>query len=336
MLILVTGGCGYIGSQTIVELVKEGHTIISIDDYRNSKKGVLDQLKLITDKYITNFDIDVSNHEDVENVFMNYKIDAVIHFAADKSVDESIKKPIKYFYNNVNSLNVILDLCNKYDVKKIIFSSSASVYGDECTYPVSEDSSSYKDSESYPISPYGMSKKMGEEILEASCNLIDIKGISLRYFNPVGSDSTYLIGEDNDNPQNLVPILCQVASGKREILNIYGNDYLTDDGTCVRDYIHIVDLARAHIKALEYNVDKYEVFNIGTGTGYSVLEMVKTFERVNDIKINYKFVDRREGDVNKIYSDITKMENELKFKCEHDLSSMLKSSWKWELSKLKR
>jgi UDP-glucose 4-epimerase len=323
-MILITGGTGYIGSQTIIQLIRNGYDVISIDDYRNSNPNVLNKIKEITGKEVLNYPFDLTRYKDVKTIFEDHKIDSVIHFGADKSVDESVKDPIKYFYNNVNGLTTILKLCEEYGVKKFIFSSSASVYGNVDLCPIREDSSLY------PVSPYGFSKKMGEDILN---NVNNIDTISLRYFNPVGSDETNLIGEDNVDPKNLVPIMCEVARGKRKELLVYGNDYNTKDGTCVRDYIHVMDLANAHIKALKYKGSN--TFNIGTGSGYSVLEMIKTFEEVNSVKLNYKIVGRRKGDVPKIFSETSKMESKLKFKCEYGLEDMLKSAWQWELKKIK-
>lgn len=326
MSILVTGGCGFIGSHTVVELLNSGYEVIIVDNLINSKIEVLDSIKKITGKDVKFYNIDLLDREKLEKVFEeNQNIEAVIHFAALKAVGESVEKPIEYYYNNICGTLVLVDTMRKYNVKKIVFSSSATVYGNPETVPIKED---------FPKSatnPYGQTKLMIEQILEdiyISDNNWTV--ILLRYFNPIGAHESGLIGENpNGIPNNLMPYINKVAIGELECLNVFGNDYNTPDGTGVRDYIHVVDLAKGHIKALERanKVTGVEAYNLGTGKGYSVLEIVKNFENVNGVKINYKITDRRAGDIAECYADPSKAEEILNWKAEKNLEDMCKDSW---------
>ncbi len=326
MSILVTGGAGYIGSHTVVELLNEGEKVIVVDNFVNSKPEALKAIKKITGKDFEFYEVDLRNEEELENVFEENKdITAVIHFAGLKAVGESVEKPLEYYDNNINGTLVLLELMQKHNVKKIIFSSSATVYGDPATVPIKED---------FPLSatnPYGQTKLMIEQILKdlyISDNNWSI--ILLRYFNPIGAHESGLIGESpNGIPNNLMPYINQVALGKLDHLNVFGNDYPTHDGTGVRDYIHVVDLAKGHLKALK-RADKMtgvEEYNLGTGKGYSVLDIVKNFEKATGQKIKYEITARRPGDIAECYADPTKAEKMLDWKAERDLEQMCKDSW---------
>lgn len=326
MSILVTGGAGYIGSHTVVELLNEGEKVIVVDNFVNSKPEALKAIKKITGKDFEFYEVDLRNEEELENVFEENKdITAVIHFAGLKAVGESVEKPLEYYDNNINGTLVLLELMQKHNVKKIIFSSSATVYGDPATVPIKED---------FPLSatnPYGQTKLMIEQILKdlyISDNNWSI--ILLRYFNPIGAHESGLIGESpNGIPNNLMPYINQVALGKLDHLNVFGNDYPTHDGTGVRDYIHVVDLAKGHLKALK-RADKMtgvEEYNLGTGKGYSVLDIVKNFEKATGQKIKYEITARRSGDIAECYADPTKAEKMLDWKAEKDLEQMCKDSW---------
>ena len=326
MSILVTGGAGYIGSHTVVELLNEGEKVIVVDNFVNSKPEALKAIKQITGKDFEFYEVDLRNEEELENVFEENKdITAVIHFAGLKAVGESVEKPLEYYDNNINGTLVLLELMQKHNVKKIIFSSSATVYGDPATVPIKED---------FPLSatnPYGQTKLMIEQILKdlyISDNNWSI--ILLRYFNPIGAHESGLIGESpNGIPNNLMPYINQVALGKLDHLNVFGNDYPTHDGTGVRDYIHVVDLAKGHLKALK-RADKMtgvEEYNLGTGKGYSVLDIVKNFEKATGQKIKYEITARRPGDIAECYADPTKAEKMLDWKAEKDLEQMCKDSW---------
>ena len=326
MSILVTGGAGYIGSHTVVELLNEGEKVIVVDNFVNSKPEALKAIKKITGKDFEFYEVDLRNEEELENVFEENKdITAVIHFAGLKAVGESVEKPLEYYDNNINGTLVLLELMQKHNVKKIIFSSSATVYGDPATVPIKED---------FPLSatnPYGQTKLMIEQILKdlyISDNNWSI--ILLRYFNPIGAHESGLIGESpNGIPNNLMPYINQVALGKLDHLNVFGNDYPTHDGTGVRDYIHVVDLAKGHLKALK-RADKMtgvEEYNLGTGKGYSVLDIVKNFEKATGQKIKYEITARRPGDIAECYADPTKAEKMLDWKAEKDLEQMCKDSW---------
>ena len=329
MQILVTGGTGYIGSHTCVELLNAGHEVIVLDNLSNSKIEVLDKLKKITNKEVKFYQGDMIDRNILEKIFEENKVDAVIDFAAYKAVGESVKKPVEYYMNNVSTVLVLLDTMKKYNCKKIVFSSSATVYGDPKVIPITEECEV-----GGTTNPYGTSKLFVEQILKdlyKSDNTWDI--VILRYFNPIGAHSSGLIGEEpNGIPANLMPDISKVASGELECLSVFGNDYDTKDGTGVRDYIHVVDLAIGHIKALE-KIEKDHglfIYNLGTGVGYSVLDMINAFERVNGIKINYKIAPRREGDIATCYSDPTKAEKELGFKATKTLDDMCRDAWNFE------
>ena len=329
MKILVTGGIGYIGSHTCVELLNAGYEVIVLDNLSNSKIEVLDKIKEITNKEVKFYQGDMIDRNILEKIFEENEIDAVIDFAAYKAVGESVKKPVEYYMNNVSTVLVLLDTMRKYNVKKIVFSSSATVYGDPKVIPITEECEV-----GGTTNPYGTSKLFVEQILKdlyKSDNTWDV--VILRYFNPIGAHESGLIGEEpNGIPANLMPFISKVASGELECLNVFGNDYDTPDGTGVRDYIHVVDLAIGHIKALE-KIEKDHglfIYNLGTGTGYSVLDIVNAFERVNGIKINYRIAPRREGDIATCYSDPSKAEKELGFKATKTLDDMCRDAWNFE------
>ncbi|MEQ6122465.1 UDP-glucose 4-epimerase GalE [Reichenbachiella sp. MALMAid0571] len=331
--ILVTGGTGYIGSHTVVELIKEGFEVVVIDNLSNSKVEVLDKIEKITGTKPVFYQFDLCDFERLEACFKKEgNISSIIHFAASKAVGESVEKPLLYYRNNLQSLVNLLELMRKYHVPDIVFSSSCTVYGQPDKLPVTE-STPYQIAES----PYGNTKQIGEEILKDTCKAhSEIKSIALRYFNPVGAHESALIGElPLGTPNNLVPFITQTAAGIREQLSVFGSDYNTPDGTAVRDYIHVVDLAKAHVisvKRLLENLNKsnFEFFNIGTGNGYSVLQTIQTFERVNGVKVNYKLVDRRPGDIEQIFADTSFANKELGWKAEKGLEEMMSSAWKWQ------
>lgn len=331
--ILVTGGLGFIGSHTVVELQQAGYEVIIVDNLSNSSIEVLDRISKITGKKPTFEQIDLREKSKVEDFFQRYtSIEGVIHFAASKAVGESVEKPLLYYENNIASLIYILQELQKKEKSSFIFSSSCTVYGQADELPVSENAP-FKQAES----PYGNTKQINEEIIRDTCHIsANIKAISLRYFNPIGAHSSALIGElPNGVPQNLVPYITQTAIGLRESLSVYGDDYPTPDGTCIRDYIHVVDLAKAHIAALERllkenNESNYEVFNIGTGKGSSVLEVIKAFEKVTGQALPYKIVGRRAGDVVSAYANTHKANEKLQWKAELTLEDALLSAWNWE------
>ena len=326
MNILVTGGLGYIGSHTCVELLKDNNELIIVDNLSNSKVEVIDKIEQITKKLPKLYILDLVNKSDVEKIFAENEIDAVIHFAGLKAVGESVEKPLEYYSNNLISTLNLLEVMSKYNVKKIVFSSSATVYGEQ-KVPYVE---TMKRGET--TNPYGTTKSMIEQILEDVYKADSTWDITiLRYFNPVGAHESSLLGESPSGiPNNLMPYIMRVASGKLECLNIYGDDYNTSDGTGVRDFIHVVDLAKGHVKALENSKNGIHVYNLGTGIGYSVLDIVNEFEKVNNIKINYKIVDRRAGDIAICYSDPTKAKNELGWTAEKTLEDMCRDSWNFE------
>ncbi|MFR7674140.1 MAG: UDP-glucose 4-epimerase GalE [Clostridia bacterium] len=330
MKILVTGGNGYIGSHTCVELLNNGYEVVILDNFSNSKRENLSKIKQITGKDFTFYEGNMIDEDILDKIFTENKIDAVIDFAAYKAVGESVEKPIEYYTNNVSTVLVLLSAMKKYNVKKLVFSSSATVYGDPEVLPITEDCKTGN-----TTNPYGTSKLFVEQILKdlyKSDNTFDIA--ILRYFNPIGAHSSGLIGEEpNGIPANLLPYVSKVASGKLECLSVFGNDYDTKDGTGVRDYIHVVDLAIGHIKALE-KLNKEGrglfIYNLATGTGYSVLDIINTFEKVNNVKVNYKIVNRRPGDIAACYSDPTKAKEELGFVATKTLEDMCRDLWNYE------
>jgi UDP-glucose 4-epimerase len=328
MNILVTGGLGFIGSHTAVELIKNNHSIIIADNLCNSKIEVLDKLSTITGIKPSFYEIDVTDEAKVEEIFANHKIDGVIHFAGLKAVGESVSKPLEYYYNNLLSTMVLSKMCVKYGVNKLVFSSSATVYGDQPS-PLKEDMKLMK-----TTNPYGETKAMSERILTDTAHANDGFAVSLlRYFNPVGAHESGLIGEDpNGIPNNLMPFVTKVAKGQLEKLNVFGNDYDTIDGTGVRDYIHVVDLAKGHVKAIENLNDGVNIYNLGTGRGTSVLELVNAFMKVNGINVPYEIVGRRPGDIATCYADASKAEQELGWKAELGIEEMVKDAWKFEMN----
>lgn len=334
MKILVTGGAGYIGSHTCVELLKENHEVIILDNFSNSKKEVINKIQELTDKKVVLYKGDMLDKNILNKIFLKNKIDCVIDFAAYKAVGESVQKPVEYYINNVSSVLNLLSVMKDHDCKSIVFSSSATVYGDPQIIPITEDCKT-----GGTTNPYGTSKLYVEGILKDLYKSDNSWAICiLRYFNPIGAHSSGLIGEEpNGIPANLVPYISKVASGKLEVLSVFGDDYDTKDGTGVRDYIHVVDLAQGHIKAVE-KLNKEQkglyIYNLGTGKGYSVFELIKTFEKVNNVKINYKVVERRTGDIAECYSDPTKAKEELGFVAKKTLEDMLRDSWNFE-AKLK-
>ena len=330
MKILVTGGAGFIGSHTCVELLNNNYEIIVVDNYSNSKPEVIDNIKKLTGKNFKNYNIDLCSKEDLETVFKENEIDAVIHFAGFKAVGESVRKPLMYYHNNLDSTLNLLDLMNKYNCKRIVFSSSATVYGNPKSLPIKED---------FPLSttnPYGTTKLVIEGILNdlyKSDNSWSI--VILRYFNPIGAHESGLIGENpNDIPNNLMPYIVKVATGEYPKLNIFGNDYNTSDGTGVRDYIHVVDLSIGHIKATEKLLkgNGINIYNLGTGNGVSVLELVNTFSKVNNINVSYEITDRRPGDIDACYADASKAFEELGFKAEKNVEDMCRDSYRYATS----
>ena len=328
MKIVVTGGAGYIGSHTVVELVKSGYSPIILDNLSNTDIRNINGINEITGKNIKFYNVDCTDKNAVKSVFDKEKnIIGLIHFAAFKSVEESVRMPEKYFKNNVGSLEVVLDQMKKHNIDNIIFSSSCTVYGSPDKLPVTERSP-FKVAES----AYGETKQICEKLVEKSCRM----SISLRYFNPIRSHNSSLIGDCSaDKPANLVPIICEVAQGIRKELIVNGNDYNTIDGTCVRDYIHVVDLAKSHVSALKYLLknQKKDVFNVGTGKGTSVLECIKAFEKSNNINLNYIIGSRRDGDVAEIYSDTTKILKLLKWQAEIKVEKAMIDAWNWQLNR---
>lgn len=326
MNILVTGGLGFIGSHTTIKLIKNNHSVIIADNLINSKIEVLDKLSTITGIKPTFYQIDVTDEAKVEEIFNNNKIDGVIHFAGLKAVGESVSKPLEYYYNNLVSTIVLSKLCVKHGVDKFVFSSSATVYGDQPS-PLKEDMELKK-----TTNPYGETKAMSERILTDTSLANPNFGVSLlRYFNPVGAHESGLIGEDpNGIPNNLMPFVTKVAKGQLEKLSVFGNDYDTIDGTGVRDYIHVVDLAKGHVKAIENLDNAVNIYNLGTGRGTSVLELVNAFMKVNDINVFYEIVERRPGDIATCYADASKAERELNWKAELGVEEMVRDAWKFE------
>lgn len=328
--ILVTGGAGYIGSHTVVELIAAGYEAIIVDNFSNSSVEVLDRLKTITGVEVPFYKGSISDKDFMNRVFEENQIDAVIHFAAYKAVGESVQEPLKYYKNNVCGTISLLDVMKLHKVEHIIFSSSATVYGMNNISPLTEDLSTSA------TNPYGYTKLMMEQILtDVALANSDWSVTNLRYFNPIGAHESGMIGEaPNGIPNNLMPYITQVAVGKLQELSVFGNDYDTHDGTGVRDYIHVVDLAKGHVLALKHNLENkgVAVFNLGTGIGYSVLDMVKAFENVNGVKIPYTIKDRRPGDVATCYADASKANDILGWKAEKTLQDMMRDSWRWQSS----
>ena len=330
MAILVSGGAGYIGSHTCIELLNAGYDIVVADNYYNASPVVLDRVKQITGKDFRFYNADMTRHEDVEKIFSECPdITAVIQFAAYKAVGESVSKPIEYYYNNLNCTLVILDVMRHHDCHNFVFSSSATVYGDPASVPITED---------FPVgattNPYGTTKAFTERILQDVCKADPSLNVALlRYFNPIGAHKSGLIGEDpNGIPNNLMPYITQVAVGKLKKLGVFGNDYPTPDGTGVRDYIHVVDLALGHVKAVE-KLEKDQglfIYNLGTGIGYSVLDVVKAFEKANGVDIPYEIKPRRDGDIATCYCDPSKAKRELGWQATRSLEEMCEDSWRWQ------
>ena len=331
--VLVTGGTGYIGSHTAVELIKNGYEVVIIDNLSNSREDVLDGIEKITGVRPSFEKFDLCDFDQLDQFFIKYPgINAIIHFAASKAVGESVEKPLLYYRNNLQSLTNMLELMDKHNIPNIAFSSSCTVYGQPEKLPVTEAS---------PIlpaeSPYGNTKQISEEIISDTLNSNEgLHAISLRYFNPVGAHDSILIGElPLGVPANLIPFITQTAAGLRKELSVFGEDYNTPDGTAIRDYIHVVDLAKAHVIAVARMIEgkqksNYEVFNLGTGNGYSVLEVIKAFETSTGEQLNYKIVDRRAGDIEQVWADTSFANEELGWKAELGIESMMSSAWNWQ------
>lgn len=330
---LVTGGAGYIGSHTLVEILKnENYNVFVIDNFCNSNPLIINRVNQITQRSIKVYHKDA--REQFDDILANHKIDGVIHFAAFKSVGDSVKNPLTYYDNNINSLLNVLDCCRAFDIKNIVFSSSCSLYGNVEKLPVNEETPI-----SDPESPYAYTKLIGERIISDFCKANrDINIISLRYFNPVGAHESGLIGESPINkPNNIIPVICDSVESK-SVVTVFGDNYNTPDGTCIRDYVHVSDIANAHVLALEHllrGVDNnYQVFNLGSERGTSVLELIKSFEKNNNIKINYKIGEKRPGDIEKIYSDSSKAKRILNWTIKYNVDDMVTSAWNWYKNKI--
>ncbi|MDF1616631.1 UDP-glucose 4-epimerase GalE [Petrocella sp. FN5] len=328
MAVLVTGGAGYIGSHTIVELLEASIDVVVVDNYINSKPEALNRVQAITGKDLTFYEVDILDEKSMEQVFENHEIEAVIHFAGLKAVGESVALPLSYYHNNITGSIILFKLMNKYNVKRLVFSSSATVYGLSNPSPLTEN---------LPLSttnPYGTTKWMIEKILQDIYHADSTwQIVLLRYFNPIGAHESGLIGEDpNGIPNNLMPYVTQVGIGKRKQLGVFGKDYDTPDGTGVRDYIHVVDLAKGHLSALTY-ITKHkgiEAINLGTGNGHSVLEVIKTFEKANNVTIPYTFEKRRPGDIGTCYADVSKAKKLLGWVAKRSLEDMCRDAWRWQ------
>ena len=330
--VLVCGGAGYIGSHTSVELVEAGYDVVVVDNFSNSEPSAVEHVRQITGVDIPLIECDCCDKEAFRKVFEKYEFQSAIHFAASKAVGESVQQPMKYYRNNLTSLMNLIDLMHEFGRENIVFSSSCTVYGEPKKQPVTEETPRQE-----ATSPYGNTKKISEDILRDSIKAFkDMKTIALRYFNPIGAHPSALIGElPRGVPQNLVPYVTQTAAGIRECLSIFGDDYPTPDGSCIRDYIDVVDLAKAHVAAINRmtqgkSEERFEVFNIGTGRGISVLELVTKFQEVNHLKLNYKIAPRREGDIIAIWADPTRANEVLGWKAERTLEQTLESAWNWE------
>lgn len=330
MVILLAGGAGYIGSHTSVQLLNEGHEVIIVDNYNNSNPNVINRIEKITGKKLLVYNADLKDKEAIDLVLNQNNIDCVIHFAGLKSVGESLEQPIRYYRNNIDTTLTLLECMKKHGINNIVFSSSATVYGEECAIPCVETIK-----RGGCTNPYGWTKVMTEQILEdiARANT-EISVVLLRYFNPVGAHESGLIGESPQGiPNNLMPYVTQVAVGKREKLTVFGGDYDTPDGTCRRDFIHVMDLASAHLNAVNY-VAKHkgiDVFNIGTGTPYSVLDIIKTFEKVNGVKVNYEIGPRRVGDLPEVWANVDKAKEILGWEAKYGLAEMCRDAWNWQV-----
>jgi len=335
MNILVTGGAGYIGSHTSVELLNKGYNVIIVDNLSNSRREVISAIEKITAKKVSFHQIDLCDTVAVRDFFSKHKIDTTIHFAAYKAVGESVEKPLMYYRNNILSLINLLEIYREKNLvpaeSGFLFSSSCSVYGQQKKLPIDENAELAK-----PESPYGNTKQIGEEILSDTISVSKFNGIALRYFNPAGAHGSALIGEYPLNaPNNLVPVITQTAIGIRPSMTVFGSDYDTPDGTCIRDYIHVVDIARAHVVAVERLLNKknkkpFEIFNLGTGKGSTVLEVIHAFEKSTGVKFNYTIGARRPGDMEKVWADTTLANNELGWKAAIGLDEIMQSAWKWE------
>ena len=329
MTVLVTGGAGYIGSHTCVELLAKGMDVVVVDNLVNSSPKAIERVEQISGKHVDFYADDVRDRAKMDEIFSKHKIDCVIHFAGLKAVGESVSMPLEYYDNNLNSTIVLCQTMREHGVKDIVFSSSATVYSSDNEMPLAENSRT-----GMCTNPYGWTKYMNEQILRDTANAVDDWSVSLlRYFNPIGAHSSGLIGEDPRGiPNNLMPYISQVAIGRREKLSVFGSDYNTHDGTGVRDYIHVVDLARGHVAAIEYMVKNRgeSVFNLGTGTGYSVLDMVKAFEKASGVSVPYQIVDRRPGDVGTVYASPDKSAQLLGWKAQYSLEDMCRDTWNWQ------
>lgn len=333
-MILVTGGAGYIGSHSVIELHNKGFDVLIADNFNNSTPSVLENLTKITGKSFDFIEVDVCDYSKLKELTKPFNLTGVIHFAAHKAVGESVEEPIMYYDNNIQSLINVIKLCKERKIDNIVFSSSCTVYGNPASIPVTEQT---------PIgiaeSPYGKTKIISEEILKDFHKANPKSICNLRYFNPIGAHESGLLGDrEGKKPNNLLPYVTQVAAGVRDKLSVFGGDYNTPDGTCLRDYIHVVDLAKAHVKAINYNQEKYakfSVFNLGMGVGISVLDILRTFEQVNKVSVNYEISPRRDGDVEAIYADCKLAEEELNWKAEKSLEDMLTSAWNFQLKMVK-
>lgn len=336
--ILVTGGCGYIGAHTLVDLMENGFDVISVDNLSRASESSLLGVEKITGKKVKNYTVDLTNKIETESIFKNHpNITGIIHFAAYKAVGESVEKPLDYYENNIGSLVTLLQMAVQFNVKHFIFSSSCTVYGNPDVIPVTENTPLQM-----AASPYGATKQMGETIVRDASNAYPLSTILLRYFNPVGAHPSTAIGElPIGRPQNLVPAITQTAIGKLPTMQVHGDDYDTRDGSCIRDYIHVCDIAHAHTLALQFsmkqNTDKScEVFNLGTGNGITVLEAIHAFEKVSGVKLNYEVGPRRAGDIVSIYANNDKAVSKLGWNCQYGLNEMMLTAWQWEQSLAKK
>lgn len=329
LAILVPGGAGYIGSHTVVELLNNGYEVIIADNYSNSSPNAIERIKQITGKEMTVYNVDILDKEALEPIFKKHQIEAVLHFAAYKAVGESVEKPLMYYHNNIQGTVSLLEVMTKHDVKKIVYSSSATVYGTENPSPLDETMPTFT-----ATNPYGYTKIVNENLLKDVAYADNEWGVTLlRYFNPIGAHESGLIGEDPKGiPNNLMPYITQVAVGKLDELSVFGDDYETPDGTGVRDYIHVVDLAKGHVKALEELLEHTgtNIYNLGTGEGYSVLDLVNAFETATNKEIKYKIIARRPGDVAEVYANPNLAQREIGWKAEKTLEEMCQDSWRWQ------